>query len=113
VKHRVVTKEQMFVVTIGDSEQVAVYRGQFQHDEKRQWLTAEVLERTRFAPTPVMEQALFPRSLEEEEPDELADAASPRLGQFVLDESAQVLLARLSPTSGGSPPPRRRSAARS
>ncbi len=99
VKHRVETKGQQFVAAVGDSEQVAVYRGRFQHDKKRQWLTAEVLERTRFAPTPVMEQALFPRSSwdEEEEPDALADAVSPRLGQFVLDESAQVLLARLSP----------------
>lgn len=97
VKHRLMTKERMFVVAIGDSEQIAVYRGRFQHDEKRQWLTTEVLERTRFAPTPVMEQTLFPSTAEEEEPDALADAASPRLGQFVLDESAQVLLARLSP----------------
>lgn len=97
VKLRAETKGRMFVVAVGDSEQVAVYRGRFQYDEKRQWLTTEVLERTRFAPTPVMEQALFPRTGEDEEPDEVADAVSPRLGQFVLDESAQVLLARLSP----------------
>jgi hypothetical protein len=96
VKHRIMTKERMFVVAIGDAEQIAVYRGRFQHDEKRQWLTAEVLERTRFAPTPVMEQTLFPSTGEDgEQPDAVADAASPRLGQFVLDESAQALLARL------------------
>jgi hypothetical protein len=96
VKHRVVTKERMFVVAIGDSEQIAVYRGRFQHAKERQWLTAEVLERTRFAPTPVMEQTLFPSTGEDgEQPDAVADAASPRLGQFVLDESAQALLARL------------------
>lgn len=97
VKIRAETKGRMFVVAVGDSEQVAVYRGRFQYDEKRQWLTAEVLERTRFAPMPVMDQAVFPRSWEDEGPDEEADAASPPLGQFVLDESAQVLLARLSP----------------
>lgn len=91
VKHRVVTKERMFVFVVGDSEQIAVYRGQFTYDKKHQSLTEEVLERTRFESAPMLEQALF-RSAEPED-----DASSPRLGQFVLDASAQSLMARLPP----------------
>jgi hypothetical protein len=92
VKRRAVTKEGMFVVAVGDSEQVAVYRGQFRYAKERRSLTAEVLERTRFASTPVMEQALFSGTLAV---DAEADASIPRLGQFVLDESAQGFLGRL------------------
>ena len=83
----------MFLVAVGDSEQVAVYRGQFRYDKKSQSLTAEVLERTRFEQTPVMKQALFPtRPDPDEHPDDELDASSPRLGQFVLNDSAQVIL---------------------
>ncbi|HYO73249.1 MAG TPA: hypothetical protein VEU33_45010 [Archangium sp.] len=92
VKRRAVTKEGMFVVAVGDSEQVAVYRGQIRYAKERQSLTAEVLERTRFASTPVMEQALFSGTWDV---DAEAHASIPRLGQFVLDESAQGLLGRL------------------
>lgn len=94
VKSRVVMKERMFVFVVGDSEQIAVYRGQFKYDKEHQSLTEEVLERTRFESAPILEQALFP-SAGTADPED--DASSPRLGQFVLDASAQSLMARLPP----------------
>jgi hypothetical protein len=94
VESRVVTKERMFVFVVGDSEQIAVYRGQFKYDKEHQSLTEEVLERTRFESAPMLEQALFP-SAGTADPED--DASSPRLGQFVLDASAQSLMARLPP----------------
>ncbi|MCY1021372.1 hypothetical protein [Pyxidicoccus sp. MSG2] len=94
VKRRAVTKGQTFVVAVGDAEKVVVYRGRFQYDKKRKWLTEEVQERTRFESTDsVLEQALFTGI----EADDTDDTAVPRLGQFVLDESAQGLLAKLPP----------------
>jgi hypothetical protein len=94
VKRRAVTKGQTFVVAVGDAEQVIVYRGRFQYDQKRQSLTEEVQERTRFESTEsVLVQALFD-GIEADDPE---DTTVPRLGQFVLDASAQALLAKLPP----------------
>ncbi|WP_241758854.1 hypothetical protein [Pyxidicoccus parkwayensis] len=94
VKRRAVTKGQSFVVAVGDAEQVVVYRGRFQYDKKRQWLTEEVQERTRFESTDsVLKQALF-SGIEAIDTD---DTSVPRLGQFALDASAQVLLGKLPP----------------
>jgi hypothetical protein len=94
VKRRAVTKGRTFVVVVGDAEQVVVYRGRFQYDKKRQWLTEEVQERTRFESTEsVWVQALFD-GIEADDPE---DTTVPRLGQFVLDASAQALLVKLPP----------------
>lgn len=94
VKRRAMTKGQSFVVAVGDAEQVVVYRGRFEYDKKRQLLTEEVQERTRLESTdPVLVQALF-SGIEAADTD---DTALPRLGQFVLDASAQALLRKLPP----------------
>ncbi|ADO70785.1 hypothetical protein [Stigmatella aurantiaca] len=92
MKRRAVIKDPMFVAAFGDSEQVAVYRGRFRYARESQLLTVEVLERTRFSPTPVLDQALFEAT---EEDDLGADTGGPRLGEFVLDAPAQNLLGKL------------------
>lgn len=89
VRRRIVTKGKKFVAVIGNSEQVAVYRGRFQLDKLNHVVIEEVLERTLFTPTPVLEQALFSGAGVSKAED---SASSPRLGEFVLEAPAQNLM---------------------
>ncbi|MFL5351895.1 hypothetical protein [Archangium sp.] len=91
-KRRAVTKGRWFVLAIGDAEQIFVYRGRFRFDTEDKTLTEVVMERTRFASTPVVDQALFPGI---ETDDTEAGSTSPRLGELVLDGASQAVLGTL------------------
>lgn len=90
VKARAETKKNFFIVAVGNPTQIAVYRGRFRFNTKTHKLTGEVLERTRFESTDVLEKAIFlglrPGS---------SDERTPALGQFVLDDASQALLTAL------------------
>ncbi|QRK07933.1 SH3 domain-containing protein [Archangium violaceum] len=86
VKIRAATKGNLFVVAIGSTERVAVYRGRYKINKVHE-LTGEVLESAGFTATPVMEKALFSGIKPRDSGNwDLA------LGQFTLDETSHAIL---------------------
>ncbi|MFY0582403.1 SH3 domain-containing protein [Cystobacter fuscus] len=84
---RVETRKDLFVVAVKDPENVTVYRGNYKLDPETTMVTAEVLERSSFPSTPVMDKALF--SGIEEVPGRKSDLPP---GRFVLDDASHTLL---------------------
>ncbi|MCY1073142.1 SH3 domain-containing protein [Archangium lansingense] len=84
---RVETRQNLFVVALGQAENVVVYRGKYKVDKKTEVLTGTVLDRSSAASTPVLDKALF-QGVEMFRP-EREDLP---FGQYILDEASQALL---------------------
>ncbi|HLL04120.1 MAG TPA: hypothetical protein VK539_26275 [Myxococcaceae bacterium] len=93
-RRRVMTRGQLFLAFVENPEEAAIYRGRFRYAKKSQLVTVEVLERTRFALTPVLERALAHTDWVTTDED-ASDTLGPRFGQFALDAPAQNLLGKL------------------
>lgn len=87
VKVRAETKKNLFVVALGNGENITVYRGKYRLDKKTRVLTGEALEQVSFSASPVMEKALF-AGIEKHRSDKWSLSS----GQFILDESSQAIL---------------------
>ncbi|MFY0582402.1 hypothetical protein ACN28S_56290 [Cystobacter fuscus] len=87
VKIRVETRKDLFIITVKDAENVTVYRGKHQLDPVTAKLTMDVLERSSFPTTPVMDKAIF-AGVEE------VDARKEDIpfGRFVLDDASHAIL---------------------
>ncbi|OJH36541.1 SH3 domain-containing protein [Cystobacter ferrugineus] len=87
VKVRAETRKDLFVVAVRDSENVTVYRGKYELDPVTTKVKAEVLERSSFPTTPVMDKAIFAGV----EDVDSGNADIP-FGHFVLDDASHALL---------------------
>jgi hypothetical protein len=87
VKLRVETRKDLFIIAVKDAENVTVYRGKHQLDPVTTKLTMDVLERSSFPTTPVMDKAIFAGV----EDVDVRNADIP-FGRFVLDDASHAIL---------------------